>query len=423
MTTILLAVLSTLLVAECTHGVDRLAHLLIGWANRLAHGRSPRAQVRVLEQVGDLEDCHSQITKLLFALKLLAQGLVDWTVRVSGRSSSFAGAGTDCLHRAASEALALALRDVDLRGMKPPRRGAVRRHVAQLHALLERRAESFDSESSAALLAATASACEAYIADRDEVTAVHLAQAAAPHVELRRRDPAVFPVRRAHAHALLQLGQRDLADALLADLNADEEQLYGPDNVRTLATRHLRYWALVLTNQLTAGERGLRTIESRLLTTGGDNVLLRHVQCKLSWAVGRQPGRVPEAAHDYENVIRNRVREYGADNGDTLDARHSLGKSHVLAGDGARAHAVLFALLADRSRVEGPDHPDTLETRKYLALADTLRRPLHPRVTRRAIRELRRVLRKQVRRLPPAHPDVHDTRQWLATLANTLESQ
>jgi hypothetical protein len=91
------------------------------------------------------------------------------------------------------------------------------------------------------------------------------------------------------------------------------------------------------------------------------------------------------------------------------------------AGDGVHARAILESVLADRTRIQGRKHPDTLETRKYLAVACYFAQPESDRAGRQAARELKRVLRHQVRARGSDHPDTCDTWQWLAAITDSSE--
>jgi hypothetical protein len=123
----------------------------------------------------------------------------------------------------------------------------------------------------------------------------------------------------------------------------------------------------------------------------------------------------------YDRVITGRALELGADHADTLDARHSKGKMLTQAGDGVHAKAILESVFADRKRIQGKKHPDTLETRKYLAVSCYFAQPESDRAGRQSARELKRVLRHQVRTRSFDHPDTRDTRQWLAMIADSSE--
>jgi hypothetical protein len=108
----------------------------------------------------------------------------------------------------------------DIRALPRRRRREFGARTARLRELLGY-PETFDQDDSARLLFATAAACEAYSNDRDERTAESLAEATRPLAErLGPRHPAVLAVRRAHAHALLQLGRHERAGMLLGELRS-----------------------------------------------------------------------------------------------------------------------------------------------------------------------------------------------------------
>jgi Tetratricopeptide repeat len=76
---------------------------------------------------------------------------------------------------------------------------------------------------------------------------------------------------------------------------------------------------------------------------------------------------VAGAAAAYEELLADRLRVLGPDHPDTLTTRNNLAGLRGVAGDAAGAAAAYEELLADRLRVLGPDHPDTLTTRDSLA--------------------------------------------------------
>jgi Tetratricopeptide repeat len=423
---ILSAILAGLAVNECCHLSEWAARRLISWAARLSYGDTPRAQVRVLEHAGNLDNCPGQLAKLCFALRLTLAGVLTWTRRVIGRSAAAAGERPDPAYfcSAAVEAISgvLTLQGFDdIRPLPRARRKEFGVLTARLHKLLRHPAEAFDQDSAARLLTVTAIACEAYIDDRNERTAERLAQAARSLAgRLSRDHPAAQGVRRAYAHALLQLGDHERAEVLLRELNAEETRSFGRDDPRTFRTRRLVSWALVGAGRFAEAEAGFRALDASMAQlTGPDSgagvPLWLHVRCMLSWTISCQ-GRPQEAEAGYDAVITDRSRELGPDHPDTLDARHSKGKLMVRHGDGPRACTVLRPLLADRTRIQGHHHPDTLETHKYLALACACTHPHSARAARKTLRELRSILRIQTRKHGPNHPNTHDTRQWLATL-------
>jgi len=77
-------------------------------------------------------------------------------------------------------------------------------------------------------------------------------------------------------------------------------------------------------------------------------------------------GRHEEAVTALAAVVQDRVRLLGPDHPDTLSARRSLGDQMGGAGRHDEATTALSAVVADRTRVLGADHPDTLATRRSL---------------------------------------------------------
>jgi hypothetical protein len=426
--TILVALLAGLAINECCHVSEWAARRLISWAVRLSYGQTPRGQVRRTEHTGNLDNCPGQLIKLCFALNLAVRSVPTWLRGILGSTAAPNGErpGSTYFHSAAVGAIDLALRRFDdIRALPSARRKEFGELTARLRELLRHPAEGFDQDSAARLLTVTASTCEAYIDDRNE----RMAECLATDAQLLARrlgseHPAGFGVRRAYAHAQLQLGRHEKAEVLLRKLSADEAHVFGPDDPRAFPTRRLLNWAQVNAGNITEAEAGFRALQAKMThLSGPDVILLEHVRCMLSWTIFRRGG-LPEAEDGYDAVIAARSREMSPDHPDTLDARHSKGKMFVLAGDGPRACAILRPLLADRKRVEGPAHPNTLETRKYLAVARALAHPHSgARTHRQAIRDLSRTLRAQIKKHGPDHPNIYDTRQWLATLDGSTESR
>ncbi|MGK5559421.1 tetratricopeptide repeat protein, partial [Actinomadura kijaniata] len=73
------------------------------------------------------------------------------------------------------------------------------------------------------------------------------------------------------------------------------------------------------------------------------------------------------AATAFEELLADRLRVLGPDHPDTLTTRHNLAYWRGEAGDAAGAVTAFEGLLADFLRVLGPDHPHTLTTRHNLA--------------------------------------------------------
>ncbi|MFE7475747.1 tetratricopeptide repeat protein, partial [Streptomyces sp. NPDC057575] len=73
------------------------------------------------------------------------------------------------------------------------------------------------------------------------------------------------------------------------------------------------------------------------------------------------------AAAAFEELLADRLRVLGPDHPETLAARHNFASFRGEAGDAAGAAAAFEELLADRLRVQGPDHPNTLAAHDDLA--------------------------------------------------------
>lgn len=67
-------------------------------------------------------------------------------------------------------------------------------------------------------------------------------------------------------------------------------------------------------------------------------------------------------------VLEDRIRILGPDHPDTLKVRDGLAASLNEAGRAQEAIDELRAVLEDRIRVLGPDHPDTVKTRDSLEI-------------------------------------------------------
>lgn len=303
----------------------------------------------------------------------------------------------------------------ELRMMSNDAREETRLVVAEWRERLSAcRAGVFDVEGSALVLGTVATLAETLIADRDEHAALDLIRATFPHLRfLGRCHPAVFEVRRAWAEALSELGWYRRAETALRGLSQDEQRVFSSADPRTAL---LLLWALVGQGRLWEAESGFRSLEYRLTRSpGADTLTLQHAQCRRSWLRGRL-GLVDQSVRDYGRVIVSRTKELGQDHADTLDSRHSQRKILVVAGQGSQALPFLQGLADDRARVQGDRHPDTLETLKYLHLAQVQVEPGSDRVVERAIRELVEIDRIQRERHGRGHPMRQNTAAWLRKL-------
>jgi len=418
---VLTGIVAGVLAAEMCGIFAWLAQVLVRWSVWLSYGRSPRGVSRYGEYVHDLDRIPFQLGKACYASGLLGRGLTD---RVLGNADARAAGGVqDPVYlSAAAGAVGRVFTGVDLRILPHGRLKEINRAAAQLTDLLHRPPGTVDPSTLRALLPAASDAALAYITYRNEHYALQLAEAALPHLRsLPAGSPETFAIRRNHAHALLQLGQKEHALGLLRSLCNDERRILDEGDYERLATERLYAWSMVETGHADQAVRAFRSLVSRLRRAPGMHVaLLKHSECMLSWALW-QKGDLTEALASYDRVITGRALELGADHPDTLDARHSKGKMLTQAGDGVHARAILEPVLADRKRIQGKGHPDTLETRKHLAVACYFAQPESDRVGRQSARELKRALRLQVRARGFDHPDTCDTRQWLAAITDSSE--
>ncbi|MFI9846752.1 tetratricopeptide repeat protein, partial [Nonomuraea sp. NPDC051941] len=111
----------------------------------------------------------------------------------------------------------------------------------------------------------------------------------------------------------------------------------------------------------------------------------------------------------YELTLADRERVLGPDHPDTLASRHNLAHAYEAAGDLGRAAPLLEATLADSERVLGPDHPHTLASRHNLAHAYEAAGDLG-----RAIPLYEATLADFERVLGPDHPHTLTSRSSLA---------
>jgi tetratricopeptide (TPR) repeat protein len=177
-------------------------------------------------------------------------------------------------------------------------------------------------------------------------------------------------------------------------LVADQERVLGPDDPHTLAAQNNlanAYRAAGRTDDAVALHERVLAARERVL--GPDHP--HAVQSRQNLAAAcRAAGRAgeaaayepktpaPEAAAPpeqppagqgavalYEQVLADRERELGPDHPDTLNSRKLVAAAYQAAGRTDEAIALYQQVLADRERVLGPDHPDTLATSDSLAAA------------------------------------------------------
>ena len=112
----------------------------------------------------------------------------------------------------------------------------------------------------------------------------------------------------------------------------------------------------------------------------------------------------------YEQVLAERERVLGPDHPDTLTIRNNLAGAYYSVGRFGEAIELYEQVLAEYERVLGADHPDTLSVRNNLASAyDSVGR------FGEAIELFEQVLDERERLLGPDHPDTLSSRSGLAS--------
>lgn len=285
--------------------------------------------------------------------------------------------------------------------------------------LIQCPAGAFGPAGSSELLANVAAAATARISDRNEQGAWELIRPTHSHLEFAPRRPSACDLRRARAEALCELGYPRWAESLLRGLAEIERQIFGAEHPRT---RMLRLWARAMNGHLIEAARGFRDLEARLAQSEhADSSLLWHVQCRHFWLLGAC-GNTDESASGYDSVILNRSHNLGSDDKDTMDGGHSKGKMLVVNNAGVQAIPILQAVVDQRARVQGEGHSDTLESLKYLRLAQYQAEPRDDRVLNNAIGDLEQILDTLTSRHGPDYPMSRDTAAWLKSLRGNREA-
>jgi hypothetical protein len=82
-------------------------------------------------------------------------------------------------------------------------------------------------------------------------------------------------------------------------------------------------------------------------------------------------GEVDEALRQLCELLPVHERVLGPDHPDTLATRRYIAAYTAKTGDAREALRLFRALLPDEERKQGPDHPDTLEVRAHIAKLDS----------------------------------------------------
>ncbi|MEU6679103.1 FxSxx-COOH system tetratricopeptide repeat protein [Streptomyces sp. NPDC046925] len=110
-------------------------------------------------------------------------------------------------------------------------------------------------------------------------------------------------------------------------------------------------------------------------------------------------GRVDEAIEELSHLLTLGQEEFGPDHPETLNVRLFLARAHTAAGNHSRALKLFTRVVAERLRVLGPDNRRSLNARRNLGLA-----LMAAGKRSRAADTLRDVLADYERVLGPGHP-------------------
>ena len=201
---------------------------------------------------------------------------------------------------------------------------------------------------------------------------------------------------RAHMNAVIDLLADDLDPAVLA---------------RLLSVSAVGTEALLGAGRLAAAQKLAQASVAAAAFLRQDDPAALTARGYLARTLVRR-GRSGDAETIYRELLADRIRVQGEDHLDTLATRHDLAAALGVQGRFGEAEQLYRRLLGADYRLRGPDHRETLAARYNLARmiglqgryaeADTLSR---------------QVLDVQRRVLGPDHPDVLASRQHLARLA------
>ena len=228
-------------------------------------------------------------------------------------------------------------------------------------------------------------------------TAVALLEAATAGLDpARPGDWPTWRLLRPHVNAAIDLLADDLDPAVLA---------------RLLTVSAVSTEALLGAGRLAAAEKLAQASVAAATFLSRDDPAAMTARGYLARTLVRR-GRSGDAGTLYRDLLADRLRVQGEDHLDTLATRHDLAAALGVQGRYGEAEQLYRQLLADDDRLRGPDHRETLAARYNLA------RMIGLQGRYREAEELgRQVLDVQRRVLGPDHPDCLASRQNLARLA------
>lgn len=157
--------------------------------------------------------------------------------------------------------------------------------------------------------------------------------------------------------ALLMADQPAAAVGMFADAVALRTREYGPRDSMVLCTRHMLGVALTKVGRLDDAERELTAAADREDRPPSHSCSLATQQGLARVAAAR--GEFAAAAELQTAVVAGMTRLYGPDHPNTLESRFDAAELLRWRAFPVEAQAAHREILAARTRVLGPDHPDT----------------------------------------------------------------
>jgi tetratricopeptide (TPR) repeat protein len=194
----------------------------------------------------------------------------------------------------------------------------------------------------------------------------------------------------------------------LALVAADEAQHAVPaKNAEAIEALELAAWSAEKRIEYAEALKRLRDAE-KLTDRTRDPSDWARVQFAIAWVLHDQ-GRYGDTEGVLREVLAERGRTLGPEHPDTLATRHYLASALFYQGKYSRAEDEYRAVLKLREKVLGPEHPDTLKTRNNLALALSYQAKYGE-----AEIEYRALLKLKEKVLGPEHSSTLITRNGLA---------
>jgi tetratricopeptide (TPR) repeat protein len=157
--------------------------------------------------------------------------------------------------------------------------------------------------------------------------------------------------------ALLMADQPTAAVTMFADIVTLRTAEYGPVDSMVLCTRHMLGVALTKVGRLDEAEREFVAAAAREDRPPSHSCSLATQQGLARIALAR--GEFATAAETQAAVVAGMTRLYGPEHPNTLESRFEAAELLRFRAFPAEAHAAHREILAVRTRVLGPDHPDT----------------------------------------------------------------